>query len=681
MVVAVTRPRAQGYGVSIKNDWFRVAPDNEVPINIYTRDSLAERTDFRGSPEENVLDIGYAFSRSNLTGGEGLDWWPRQAGEREIPTDPIRFWDSSNINIKRPDAGEPYKLELSPTWFEFWAPSLSEVQDMGASRDNLYIVGATAIDEVNRFADLGDTTPDNTASLTGNPDQLAVGADNSVAVTMLPGNVKFKGSQTEIFLTVYDSASDGDDVEAVWYVKDRIVAARNDQTSAAQGELIEIAPGMGGTPAAPTVTPIITTFDTFEGECYDVVDAGHAIVASFSDGSIRSYVPQTDTAGGTPLLTVRGRTQVPVGEVVYKMGVNAGVLLVFTLEELPGTSLTTVRLYSASVLDERFDYVVGGLQLLRVWTDTIETTPAYKKNIVSSRDQVFFLMGEAANNVNLWRMDMVTSGLFRHETLAKTDVEGLVFFDSLLGWINNVPSNDAVEFEDTQLATSGYLITPNITFGLNTPINWASFTIDILNLTTGGTEVVFYRSTDPEAILDPNHASWTIVSTITDPAQSGIETPITNTTSKQLALKLELTPSTNGLVSPLVNRTAVRGFPEHRDWIVEVPINVSDMVEAPGRQPLRVAGHGDATHNRLLDLQGASTTLEVLDPPITLRGVVETILEPTHYVTHRGSQSRRCIVRFLGIRISSGGSGAVQGNAGMGIMTMGIGTMGTGEQI
>ncbi len=189
MVQAVTRPRAQGYGALISDNWFRVAPDDDLPIMIYTKDSLAKRTDQRGSPEENVLEIGYAFSRSNLTGGEGLDWWPRTAGEREIPTDPIRFWDSENINIRRPDAGDPYKLELVPGFVNFLTPASTPL-DMGTSRDSIFVIQGQI---VNRFDDWADTTPEDTDDLGVALTQLAVGPDGSVAVLDTTGEVWFKG--------------------------------------------------------------------------------------------------------------------------------------------------------------------------------------------------------------------------------------------------------------------------------------------------------------------------------------------------------------------------------------------------------------------------------------------------------------------------------------------------------
>jgi hypothetical protein len=673
MVTTVTRPRAQGYGALIGDDYFRVAPDNDVPLRIHTKDSLAQRSDQRGSPEENVLEIGYVFSRSNLTGGEGLDWWPRQSGEREIPTDPIRFWDSSNIDIRRPEAGFPYTLELVPNFVNFWTPGGTPV-DMGTSRDSIFVIHGTT---VARFDDWGDTTAEDTDNIGVTLTQIAVGPDGSVAVLDNTGEVWFKGSQTDTYILVYDTATDGDEATGVWWVKDRIIIATNDPATATQGALVEFLPTMGGTPAAPTAVPAsYDTFDTFEGECYDVVDAGHAIVAAFSDGSIRSYVPQSDTAGGVPVLTIRARTQVPTGEVAYRLGHNLGSLMIFTVEEIPSSTKTTVRLYLATVLDERFDYVVGALQLVRVWENTVQTVPAYTQNIVSTRDEVFFAIPEATNTWNLWRLDLVTTGLFRHAAPVQTGMLGLVFFDGIVGWLEG---GDVVIEDTTTLATDGYVIMPNITFGLNTPINWVAFTIDVLGLETGGTKVELYRSTDATSILDPDDPGWVLVASLTDPAQSGLEEAIIKTTSKQLALMIKLYSSTNGLISPVVNRTAVRGLPKHRDWIVDIPINVSDMVEAPGRMPLRVPGWGNKTHTKLVSLQGASTTIVVFDPPITIRGVVETILEPTAYITHRGSQGRRCIVRCLGVLVGTDPLAAVQGTEGLGISTLGIGTLGIGE--
>ena len=50
-------PKAQGYGVLVGEAWFRLAPDDQAPVRIYSKDSLAPRQDDRGSVYENVLDV------------------------------------------------------------------------------------------------------------------------------------------------------------------------------------------------------------------------------------------------------------------------------------------------------------------------------------------------------------------------------------------------------------------------------------------------------------------------------------------------------------------------------------------------------------------------------------------------------------------------------------------------
>lgn len=675
--IAVTRPRAQGYGASLGSEYFRLSPSPDIGLNIYTRDSLAPRQDQQGSAGHNVLELGYAFGRSNLTGGEGLDWWPRVVGETPGELDDIRFWDSANLDIRRPKSGNPYEVTLVKELEVFWTPGSSPL-DMGTSRDAVYVIEDT---DIHRFDDWGDSTPDDTdtvgaAVLTA----IDVGLDDAVVVLNADGDLYFKPADSDSYVLLYEQGvtDTGEAIIAAWWRKGRVIAARRDAANADDAELIEIAPGTSGTTGSPTVTPVVTVIDTYAGVLNDVVDAGHALVAAFSDGSLRSYVTQTDTAGGTPVLTVHARAQVPHGENPYALGWNLGSLLIFTTSSSPSAGTTTTRMYLAEVLDARFEFVVAGLRLLRVWESSSEVAPAYTKNIVATRDEIFFLIGEGANDWSIWRFDLVTEGVFRHHQAERAGGTGLVFFDDRLAFIDGT---DILIQSATVFVASGYLITPNITFGLNTPINWTSFVLEAQGLEDSGSKIIYYRSEDPTSILSPDAAGWVLVDTFTDPAQVGVEKPIVNTTSNQLSLKVQIFRSTDTLSAPNLTRFAVRGLPKHRDWVVDLPVNVSDLVTAPGRMPLRVPGHGDVQHRKLVALQGASTTLEVLDPPITLRGVVESLVEPTLVMTDRGSQSRVCMVRFLGTLVTTAASASAQGNAGLGVSLLGVSTVGIGEII
>jgi len=612
--------------------------------------------------------LGYAFSRSNLTGGEGLDWYPRQTGEIRSELDQIRFWDSADLEISRPDAGRPYTVQLVPATATFLTPATAPL-DMGASRDRAYLISGTNVLRYNNF---DDTTAEDTDNIGTTLIQVAVGADNSVAVLDNTGDIWFKGTQTENYLRVYNSAADSVMLNAlaIWLVKGRIIAYCNDSTTASDGVMLEIAPVITGTPATPTAgTHTYTVIDTFNCVMNDCVDAGHAIIAAFSDGSLRSYVPESDNAGVAPLLSVRARVTMPGRERPYSLGWNLGKLLVLTLD----TDQDHARLYTAEVLDVRFDYVVGGLQLVRTWENSGETAPAYTKNMVATRDEVLFWIAEDIAENNLWRYDLVTQGLFRDRKDERSAALGSVIFDDVLAFIQGANLVTTV----ATFKTSGYLITPNITFGLNTPINWTAFVIEAAELGPAGVEIAFYRSSDPESILDPNHGGWVLINTVSDLAQSGVEQTKINVTSNTQALMVKLNGPSNGLSTPVLTRFAMRGMPKHRDWIAEVPISISDMVYAPGRMPLRIPGWGDQVHNTLLAKEGASTVLTVLDPPITIRGIVDKIIEPTETVGTRGSQGRVLVVVFRGTRVGVGSEGgSEQGITGLGIGQLGVATIG-----
>lgn len=669
----VRRPRAQGYGCLIGDKYFRVAPSAAAPINTYTQDSLAPRQDDSGKAGENVLELGYAFGRQNLTGGEGLDWWPRPAGEPNQEFDIIRFWDSSDIDIRRPEAGEPYSSKLSKDYTTFWDPTGSPL-DMGASRDAVYIIEGQ---NVHRFDNWSDDTPEDTDDLGEALVNMEVGIDDTVVVTGTSGDVWIKPHDSDVYVKVYDSSTDGPPALAAWWVKGRIILTAKDAAVAGEGIMVEVAPGVGGTPAAPTVDPSIAVIDTFAGDMTDCLDAGYAIIASFTDGSIRSYVNQSDSAGGIPILTVRATTQMPRHEFAISLGWNLGTLMVYTLEEAPTGGNVIARLYSATVLDERFEFAVGGLQVLREWNGADETSPAFTKNVVTSRDEAFITVGEAIG-WSIWRYDFVTGGVFRHQTTANDGLRGLTLFDGRLAYICATSDTIRLESADTYKPT-GYLITPNITFGLNTPINWTAFVLEALELAPPGSHIEFYQSIDPDAIKNPNHSSWQLIENYTDQTQSGIEKPTVNIEANQLALQVKWFASSDLMSSPDLKRFAVRGLPEHRDWVVEVPINVSDLVTAPNRMPLRVPHLGDKNHRDLLELQGKATTFQLYDPPLTIRGIVEALSEPVRYQTPRGSVGQYCMVRFLGKLLGAEELSSVQGSAGMGIALSGVSTMGIDE--
>lgn len=673
MAVEVDRPRAQGYGVALGDDWFRLAATPDEPLNIYTRDSLAPRSDDRSNPDENVLDIGHAFSRSDLTGGEGLDFWPRPPGRPGSERDVIRFWDSANLAFTSPSAGEPHGIHLSEATAVFTTPATAPT-DAGASSSSWYLLVGQ---DVLRFADWNNDTPEDTDDIGVDLVSISVAMDNSVAVLDAAGDIWFKSSKANGYVKVYDHTTDGPALEAqaCWLVKGRIIAYCSDPTSAADGVMLEIAPVIGGTPATPTAgASVYTTIDTFTGAINDVVDAGHAIVAAFSDGSLRSYVPETDAAGDVPILTIKARMPVPFGENPFALGWNAGALLVLTADTAGSDH---VRLYTGSVLDVRFDYAVGQLQLLRTWDASAQSVPDYTYAMVPTRDEMFFWIEEEPDTFHLWRHDLVTQGLFRHLAEGRTAPTAMFTYDDRLGFIDG--DDMATTIEDVY-ATSGYVITPMINFNLNTPLNWLAWVVEGSGLDQPGTMIELYRSSDIEALNDPDHPSWVLVERLTDNAQSGQERTTINVVANAMTLQLRLYAGTANSTTPHGERFAVRAYPTHRDWIADIPVSVSDMVEVPGRMPLHVPGHGNREYERLLRKVGTSTSCLLLEPPTHIWGMVVDVAVPVPYMTERGSQGRSAMMRVRGNRILADSGTNPVGNAGYAVGSYGIASYGIGQE-
>ncbi len=658
----VIDPKAEGYGARIGDLWVRLAASSEFPLRYYTKDSLAPRIDQRGQTDANVLDLGYAWARTELDGGEGLDWSPRSIPVNESVTanDVPRFWDSSNLDVSAPAAGDQYTLKLTKQYELFDETVLKAVADIGASANFVFVADDSTVywyDDWQAASLVGSVVLSSAVTM------LAVSAGDQVAAVTDDGSVHLREPGALTFTEIYTAGGANEPVSAIWFVKGRFVAFRQN-AAGIFGELGELAPD--GT---------FVTFDTTGVYTVpSVVSSGVAIVAAVTDGTVRSYVPeQSNQLDPTTVnLVIRGRTDLPKGEIPSVLGGTVGVLTILTIAS--ETDGTTTRFYRAEVLDSRFNYIVGQLQLLREWFSTGESVDVIA-NMSTTRDALFFTITEDDNESHVWRFDLVTLGLSRYATAFTGTGNATTLFAGTIAVLN--PASGNVWIESDLYQSTGYLISPNITFGLNTDIAWIATMVEAIQVSGSGAQVELYRSIDPEAILDPNHLSWQLIQRVSNSSQSGVEQPLLNTKSRTLALQLRFTPSSGGLETPLVTRTAVRGIPTHRDWIVNLPVNVSDSVEVHGRAPLHISGLGDTLQVQMLNLVGNHVELVVLDPPMTFRGVIDNVEQPVRYLSQRGSVTTVLIVQFRGSRATS--TIFPTGDAGLGIGLLGVANMGIGQ--
>ena len=665
----VRRPKAEGYNLRIGNVWYRTVAGPQAQILIGTRDSLAQRIDQNSSIYQNVLDIGYAWSRTDLSGGEGLDWDPRQIAldTNQVTLDPIRYWDSDGIDVRRPEvAGNPYVLRLAPTT-RVRTDALIDPKDLGASSSFIYLAQNEEVvwyDSWDNITPAGQDIPspgnDNIA--------LAVAPNDTVMVTNVDGVTYVKETESATFSPAYTPTGILLDSQGIWYVNGRFILSTWDQVDNAQ--LIELS--WDGTDWQPEAA-----IDSASAPFISVVESGPAIVAACLDGTVRSYTPNNASDGDMGLIP-KSRTTMPEGESPILLGANAGVLLIMTTADRSEVDRQEIRIYQAEVLDARFDYVVGQLQLRREWFGA-EHEPLVTRNMTNTRDEILFFVKEEIRGTleeSLWRFDVVTTGLSRIVSKEDINLNGITIFDSITGAIDF--TNDEILLVDENFhQTFGYMIFPNMSFGLNTDIAWLTTVIEAYDLSDSGAQVELYRSTKPDAILDPFDTSWILVQRLSNQAQSGIEEAMVNVKSRTLALQLRIKASQSDSVSPKVTLTAVRGIPAHRDFIMMVPINISDYVSTPGRRPNRVAGLGNRLHSQVLDLVGSNVEVVMLDPPVLFRGVVNNISEPIEYLAERGSVTRYVMMELRGQRLST--TATPTGDDGMGLGLLGIATVGLGQ--
>jgi hypothetical protein len=636
-----------------------------------------------------VLDVGYAWARTDLSGGEGLDWDPRiLALEREQEAlDKVRFWDSANIDISRPDtAGHPYTLRLS-RGIDEWDESFTDPIDITTSEKYIYI----ADDKDVKWYPGWHMPMSGSAPIPSKIVAVAAAPNDTVMATCQNGNVYAKRSIESTFTKVYgDGGVAKLAARGVWYVNGRFIISSFDDIDQAKLFTIEWQGDSWG-----SERPI----DTASAPYWSVVESGPAIVAACGDGTLRSYAPESKS--GVMDLIPYARTTMPEGEAPILLGSNANVLMILTSMSREEEDRDELRIYQAEVLDDRFAYSVGQMQLRREWL-AVEHEPLVTRNMVATRDEIFWFVKEADAPVEknqyglaleaLWRIDIVTNGLSRETVVDvvpnlsdpnldpvqsdQINLNGMVIFNSVAGGIDYTGKKIYLG-DKNRFQRWGYMIFPNITFGLNTDITWISTVIEAQQIREGGAQVELWRSSDPAAILDWKHSSWVLVDRISAGGEAGYETPLTNLKSKTISLQLRMAASSNQDTSPTVSNVAIRGIPAHRDFIMVVPVDISDTISAPGRRPVHMPGIGRSLQGGLLSLVGDSVEVTMLNPPILFRGIVNNVSEPVTYVADRGSSGTYVEVEFRGQRLTN--IAPPTGDSGTGLGLLGISTVGVGQ--
>lgn len=600
----VRHPRAQGFGAQLDDLLLRLHAGPRTPVQVETAPAQANRVQTSVDREEMVSDYGEKFGRSDFTGGEGLDWAHRP---NQTPRDARRFYDSQGIYVGRPEAGTRRELTLLRD-VERLLELAADPQRTATIGTTLYVTDGT---DVRRGATV-NTAPawtvenPNMAEAVQQVAGLAAFGDQLFAALGVNG-VHLRDSAG--VWTAYSNLQ----ATGLWVAKARLFVAVG-------RSLYEVSD------AAPNPTVPLRTLPP--GHTWvQVIDAGDAILAAGSDGYV--YAWTVDDAGA---LALAQQTLIQ-HEIPTVLGESQGKVFIGTRQGNVG------RLWSGTLNQGQF---VG--EVIREW-DT-----GWPTSIVADREQVYTIVA-GDGETHAWRYDVVEGGLFRHYTYPVVGSGSLALIE---GALFAAIAGSGVWQPAAEYVADGWLIGPLADFFSADVKLWIGAQIDA-GVLPAETSIELWFTTDPEAINDHEHPSWTRVRTTSLESPSDDEVPMLNVAARALAGMIRMYPNTDRDAAPTMHAYAFRAYPSKPDVIVTVSVNVSDMIGAPGRASLRVPGRGAEVYAALQAREGTNTLLRVYDPAETVRGIVESVGTPIVGMPRRGSATRYSLVRVRGKRVSLSG--------------------------
>ena len=606
-----SNPKRKGYDFRLDNQLYRSAVGPGREMTIQSSDVADAGVNVRQNPEDFTSNIGRIYSRNDFSGGSNLDTAHRSNGN---PNDVRRFWDSQGVDVFNTDLGKGYNVQLLHTTEKTQALS-SAVSHMAVVGTRIYV----SDDETLYKSDDG-------------------GLNFSVQSENLTAGYQIKGLAAHgdlLYITANNgSAGEIETLTSGGTSTQKMSAAVYDKIFSVKGQLIvSIGNALHAYDGTTTVGSAIVTLPS--GQTFtDATDAGAVVLVTATDGRIYSLKDISGT------LTLKGQTEIP-GEQVTCIVQSQGQVFYGTKEVQTGSKVIG-RLYRANLTVADDLYVLAQNQLIKQWDeDGIDNSP---NTLFTTRDSVYTGVKETASTSFLWRYYLPTAGIARY------------YKASAGGTINNIVhvnekflftvTSDGVYQQTSDFETEGFIVLSAADFFTAESKQFVGAELSTLSLPTNTSVEVFY-STQFEALNDPNDSSY--VKAFTQTSGTGDSEKQISEVSRYIVGKLVL-KSTNGANTPQVKSVQFRALARPELVVAQIPINISDRVERPGRKPLRVKGLGDALYDSLRSKEGDSVTLELFDPSEIIRGVVERISYPINSNVERGSITQYAIITVRGTR-------------------------------
>jgi len=623
----ITNPKRYGYNLSIDNILLRtaVAPGREMTIQ--SSDVQAgQEVNVKQNPEDFTSNLGRIYSRNNFTAGQGLDTAHRADGK---PDDVNRFWDSKGIDVFHGDDETSYNIHLL---YQTTTQSLSFQSDNNymtqTTNGHIYVTDEDNINYYNgtSWSVINAATSGATHNFTG----IAAFGNNLYATTKntTTGSqlLYYNGSSWSVLTTAQSSAGG---LTGVWYVKNRLWITGNDGTAEYVWEV------------NPFDTWDVTWLATGDAiveiepthSVTGIVDGGAAVLAASTDGTVYSFKLSSN------VFVNQGQTKIPFEE-VHSIAAAEGIIFLGTKE----VARNVGRLYRLELVAADNLYVLANRQLIKEWITAVDTTP---KSMFVSRDSVYIGIKEADNEANLWRYYLPTGGLARDlQTSGNGFVTGITQYDGK--FFISVTNSDVYK-ETSTYELEGYLMLSAADFFTAESKQFVGAEISTKNLATD-TSVELHYSTNFEDLDNPETATFT--NALTQVTGVGDEEKQIAEVSRYIIGKVVL-KSVAGVATPYVKSVQFRALARPELVVVQIPVNISDRVERPGRTPIKVKGLGDVLYSSLRSKEGDSVTLEIFEPNEIIKGVIEQISYPIQSNDVVGSDTLYAMITVRGTRQST----------------------------
>ena len=619
----ISNPRRYGYDVRVDKLLLRAAISPNNPMTIQSSDVQAgQNVNVKQNPEDFTSNLGRIYSRNNFSAGQGLDTAHRADGQ---PDDSKRFWDSKGIDVFHGDDEVSYNVHLLYTTLT-QNKSFSGTNNYMTQTTNgdIYVTDTTNIHKYDGTS--WSTIAAGTSGATHNFTGIAA-FGNGLYLTTANGTsgsqlIKFDGSSWST-LTTAQSSSGG--LTGVWYVKNRLWISGNDGTAEYIWEKSPFDAWNTGWLADADSIVEIEPSHSITG----VVDGGAAVLAASTDGTVYSFKLSST------VFVNQGQTKIPYEE-VHSIAAAEGIIFIGTKE----VSRNVGRLYKLELVAADDLYVLANRQLIKEWVTAVDTTP---KAMFVSRDSVYVGVKEAANETNLWRYYLPTGGLARDlQTVGNSFVTGIL--QSNGKFVISVAGSD-VYIETSTYESTGYLITSAADFFTAEAKQFVGAEVSTKELPEE-TSVELFFTTNFEDLDNPSSSNYE--KAINQINGTGDTEQQIKPVARYIIGKLVL--NSDGTNTPEVKSLQFRALARPELVVAQIPINISDRVERPGRTPIKVRELGDALYNELRLLEGDAVTLEIFNPNEVIRGVVESISYPVIEDAERGSVTQTAILTVRGTR-------------------------------